>query len=110
MLVLFVCQQACLFCSEGVRFSGLLNRMGRFVPGPRPDERIQAEEADRKKVFFLKKKERRKDAGRVEGQMEGQEGRRCFVTSSASVVLMGSRVRYTPQRMCRDLSLPSLLA
>ncbi|KAG7237281.1 hypothetical protein INR49_032614 [Caranx melampygus] len=25
--------------------------------------------------------------------MEGQEGRRCFVTSSASVVLMGSRVR-----------------
>lgn len=33
----FVCQQACLFFSEGVRFSGLLNQTGRFVPGSQPD-------------------------------------------------------------------------
>lgn len=37
MLVSFVCQQACLFFSESVRFSGLLNQTGRFVPGSQPD-------------------------------------------------------------------------
>lgn len=36
-LVSFVCQQACLFFSEGVRFSDLLNQTGRFVPGSQPD-------------------------------------------------------------------------
>lgn len=38
-LVSFVCQQACLFFSGGVRFSGLLNQTGRFVPGSQPDAR-----------------------------------------------------------------------
>lgn len=37
MLVSFVCQQACLFFCESVRFSGLLNQTGRFVPGSQPD-------------------------------------------------------------------------
>lgn len=33
-LVSFVCQQACLFFPESVRFSGLLNQTDRFVPCP----------------------------------------------------------------------------
>lgn len=42
MLVSFVCQRACLFSSEGVSFSGLLNQTGRFVLGSQPD--VQEEE------------------------------------------------------------------
>lgn len=79
-LVSFGCQQACLFFSEGVGFSGLLNPTGRFVPGPQPDARTGEEGADTNRV----KKKRAT-------QMETGEWRGWFVTSCTSVVPVGSR-------------------
>lgn len=92
MLVSFVCQQACLFCLEGVRFWGLLNQTGRFVSGCQPDAHIQEEGL-------------KGDLKENAGQMERRERCRCFVISCASALLIGSCGGPTPWQMYRDLSL-----
>lgn len=101
VLVSFVCQQACLFFSEGVRFSGLLNQTGRFVPGSQPDARILAEEEDRKRL---------KNSGA--GGKTGSGGDALLLAVHLLCLwayrqpCFGLHKVSTHQWMCRDLSLP----
>lgn len=62
MLVSFACQHAWLFFPGGVRFLGLLNHTGRFVPGSPPDIRFE-----RREQTIKEWKRARQDMGRGNG-------------------------------------------
>ncbi len=89
-LLSFVCQQACLFFSEGVGFSGLLNQMGRVMPGSVPDTRNGG---------LNRHKKSKKDEGRWR---QGSIGDALLLP----VHLLGLWVAMVRQWMCRDRCLP----